>query len=127
MATPTRNNGEWWMRRQSRFGLLAPPPRSCVILFTRRPILPAVRSVARFALARIQNPSLFGERDIDALLPESDAEFDRQLVEHRLDLDVRQVAEIGVHGLAGEESDGFAVRSYRAIRPRPSISEPRRA
>jgi hypothetical protein len=106
MATPTRNNGEWWMRRQSRFGLLAPPPRSCVILFAMRPILPAVHSAARFALARIQNPSSFGERDIDALLPERDAKFDRQLVEHRLDLDVRQVAEIGVHGLAGEESDG---------------------
>src|SRR5271156_766644 len=113
MTTPTQNNGEWWMRRQSRFGLLAAPPRSCVILFTKSLFFLLLsqtgqsRSVARFALARIQNPSLFRERDIDALLPERDAEFDRQLVEHCLDLDVRQVAEIGVHGLAGEESDGF--------------------
>jgi hypothetical protein len=37
-------------------------------------------SVARFALARMQNSSLF--------VP--------QLVEHRLDLGVRQVAEIGI-------------------------------
>jgi hypothetical protein len=49
------------------------------------------------------------------------AELGRQFVEHRLDRSVRQVTEIGMHRLAREQGDGFAVRPDSAVLSRPRI------
>ena len=49
--------------------------------------------------------------------------FGGQFVEHRLDRGIRQMAEIGMHGLAGEQRDGFAVRPDRAVLSRPGVSD----
>src|ERR1700684_3446192 len=77
-------------------------------------------SPARF---RIQNPCPVGEGDIDALLPERGAEFGRELVQHPLDGGVGQVAKIGMDCFAGEHRHRFAVRTDRAVRARPCVSD----
>ena len=45
----------------------------------------------------------------------------RPFVEHRLDRCVRQVPEIGVHRLAREQGDRFAIRPDRAVLSRPGV------
>ena len=86
-------------------------------------LLPALQSGPGFVhlpLPRIQNPSPVAKRHIDALLPERRAKLHRQLVQHRRDGLVGEVAEIGMHGFAGEQRHRFAVGADCAVRTRPS-------
>src|SRR6202166_5397738 len=53
-------------------------------------------------LASIQDPGPVGEGDINSFLPQRGAELDRQLVQHRHDRLVGQMAEIGMNRFAGE-------------------------
>jgi len=61
------------------------------------------------ALAGIENPGLVAERYIEPFLAQGRPELDRQFVQHSLDILVRQMSQIGMHGLAGENRYRFTV------------------
>src|ERR1700719_3671627 len=74
-------------------------------------------------LCCIQNPRPVSERNINAFLPKRSAKLSRQLVQHRLDGRVGQMAEIGVDRFAREQRYRFAVRADRAVWARPRVGD----
>ena len=72
-------------------------------------------------LAGVQDPCLFAERNVNALLSKRRAKLGRELIQHGLDGCIGQVTEVGVHRFAREQGHGLAVRTDCAVVARPGL------